>query len=281
MKYIPKKVDARVNLPTRHPLSDLVWMAGGLVVILVVVFFAGGLIVDRLAVHIPAEYDNKLGAQLPSELMAEFGPILENGPLVDRTQALFEELRAALPEDDPRSYTLTIIDTDDVNALALPGSQIVVFRGLLERAESENEVAMVLAHEFGHIYHRHHWRKLGRSALFAILATLVGSNTALQSEVTSLPLTTMMQSNSRSHESESDRFALDMVCRHYGHSAGASDFFSRNLAAEKGSTRVVSFLLTHPLSQKRIDDIKRRAAEKSCAEGTLTEWSLSSAATDL
>ncbi len=49
MKYIAKKVDASVNLPDSHPLADLAWMAGGLAVIMAVLFLSGGLIVDQLA----------------------------------------------------------------------------------------------------------------------------------------------------------------------------------------------------------------------------------------
>ena len=274
MKYIAKKVDASVNLPDSHPLADLAWMAGGLAVIMAVLFLSGGLIVDQLAKRIPQEYDNAIGDSLPPELFTEFGPEITEGPLVERTQSLFEQLRKTLPADDSRNYALTIIDTDEVNALALPGSHIVVFRGLLEKAQSQNEVAMVLAHEFGHVYHRHHWRKLGRSAVFAITAMLVGSQSAVRSQLAAIPLATMMQANSRSHESESDRFALDLVCRHYGHSGGTTDFFARNLSEEKRSTRLVSFLLTHPLSQKRVDDINARASANGCLPDQTTQWSL-------
>ena len=272
MKHVAKTVDASVNLPTVHPLVDLAWLVGGMLCIMLIIFVGGGVLVDQLAKHIPPEYDNKLGTFLPTELFTEFGTELTEGPLVDKTRALFEELVESLPEDDTRTYTLTIIDTEVVNALALPGSHLVLFRGLIEQAQTENEIAMVLAHEFGHVYHRHHWRKLGRSALFTITALMAGSQSAASGQLAGIPLTTLMQANSRSHETESDLFAIDLICRHYGHAGGATDFFIRNRAAESHSDRLASFLLTHPLSQQRIDDIDARARESGCPDGPVSNW---------
>ncbi len=272
MKYVAKQVDASVNLPDRHPLVDMTWLLSGVILIFVVLYFSGGVIIDQLARHIPPEYDNSISPGFTAQLLAQFGPEITEGEVFDDTQALFAQLRKLLPEDDTREYRLTLVDTDKVNALALPGGQIVVFRALLDKAESQNEVAMVLAHEFGHISHRHHWRRIGRAVLFGVTATFLGSQSTLQNQITNIPLATMMQANSRSHETESDSFAIDLVCRHYGHSGGATAFFARNLGEEDNTNDTISFLLTHPLSQERIDNIEARAEERNCSPGDTSQW---------
>ncbi|MFK8030397.1 MAG: M48 family metallopeptidase [Gammaproteobacteria bacterium] len=273
MKFIPKKVDADVNLPDSHPLHDMAWMTAGLAILLVVFYLLSGVIVDQLAKFIPPEFDNSVDINLDQELTELFGPAISNDPFVEDTRRIFQKLRERLPEDDTRSYTLTILDSDEVNAMALPGGRIVVLRGLLEQAESENEVAMVLAHEFGHTYNRHHWRKLGRTILFGVMAGILGnSQSTLNNQLANLSLATMTQTNSRSHEKESDRFALELLCRTYGHSGGATDFFERNMSKQGLGAKSIAFLLTHPLSQKRVDAIQAQAADSGCLVDETKPW---------
>ena len=53
------------------------------------------------------------------------------------------------------AYTFTILNTDKINALSLPGGYVYVTRGLLPLAENEAEVASVLTHEIAHVSARH------------------------------------------------------------------------------------------------------------------------------
>ncbi len=272
MKFEPKTVDESVNLPERHPLADMTWLLGGFVLVFAVIYFIGGVIIDQLAARIPPEYDNKFSPDYTEQLITMFGPEINSGELFDDTQALFSRLRQHLPEEDTREYQLTLIDTNQVNAMALPGGQIVIFKGLLDQAQSQNEVAMVLAHEFGHVNHRHHWRRIARVVLFGITASVLGSPSQLQSQLANIPLATMMQANSRSHENESDRFAINLVCKFYGHSGGAVDFFERNVGRQSRANEMISFLLTHPLSQERVVRVEQRALELQCSQGENTPW---------
>ena len=76
-------------------------------------------------------------------------------------------------------FRVWVADADEVNALALPGQRIVVFRGLLEAVASENELDMVLAHELGHFAGRDHLKGLGRGLVASFLAmTLFGSDSS-------------------------------------------------------------------------------------------------------
>ncbi|NNF15686.1 MAG: M48 family metallopeptidase [Gammaproteobacteria bacterium] len=273
MKYTRRTPDSTVNLPTRHPLVDLAWLSGGLAGLTIIVFLTAGLIVDALVKYIPSTADNGLANTISTQLEKSFGEAIKEGQLHDETQRLFDTLATYLPADDLRNHKLLVIDDDTVNAMAAPGGVIVVFRGLLEQANSENEVAFVLAHEYGHLYHKHHWQRLGRGLFFgAIMAVVFGQQDAFQSQLGMAPLTGLQQRHNRQDESQADQFALNVVCRHYGHASGATDFFARHANPNDEPGLLSAFMMTHPLSSDRIADLQRRAIDLDCGGGETTPW---------
>jgi Zn-dependent protease with chaperone function len=72
------------------------------------------------------------------------------------------------------SYKVSVHDQATVNAVALPGGNIIVFKGLLTELKSENEVAMILAHELGHYAHRDHLHGIGQGACPSVNHDRVG-----------------------------------------------------------------------------------------------------------
>ena len=155
--------------------------------------------------------------------------------------------------------------------MAVPGRLIVVYRGLLDEAESENEIAMVLAHEFGHLQHKHHWQRLGRGIIFAAFAGLLtGNQETLQAHLSTFTLTGLQRGHGREQESEADHFALQMICQLYGHSGGATDFFARHLDSKPENSRFNSFFNTHPHSAERVTRLRAWAVELDCAPGPPT-----------
>ena len=79
-----------------------------------------------------------------------------------------------LPPDSPisnRPFHVYVTEVDDINAIALPGSNIIVFSGLLQNIQSENELVMVLGHELGHYAHKDHLRGLGRGLGISLVIT--------------------------------------------------------------------------------------------------------------
>ncbi len=122
------------------------------------------------------------------------------------------------------NFTIYLSDSDDVNAIALPGGRIVVFKGLLDQVESENELAMVLAHELGHFAHRDHMRGLGRGLGLAVAtALLLGENNSASGLISKAVLTFQVK-YSQSQESAADQFGVDLLTARYGHAGGAPAF---------------------------------------------------------
>ena len=96
----------------------------------------------------------KLGRQEHPKLLAEYGGAYDQAALQRYVTRIGNRL-VTVSELPDLKFTFTVIDSDIVNAFALPGGYVYVTRGLLALAENEAEVAGVLAHEIGHVTARH------------------------------------------------------------------------------------------------------------------------------
>src|SRR5687768_17548064 len=109
---------------------------------------------------ITEEREQQIGDTMASEVNPHL-PIIEDPKL----SAYVAEVGAGLVEVSERpdlDYHFYIIDTDVVNAFALPGGHVYLTRGLIQRAQNGTEFAGVLAHEIGHVAARHGVQKLQR-----------------------------------------------------------------------------------------------------------------------
>jgi len=95
----------------------------------------------------------------------------------ERVRRVFDELRAGLtPEEtkilvDPR--VTTVVD-DQVNAFALPGGEVFVLTGLLDRVKDDDDLLRgVLAHELGHAVHRHGVRSIARNGVYGMVLSFI------------------------------------------------------------------------------------------------------------
>lgn len=153
---------------------------------------------------------------------------------------------------DPQA-TVQVIDWGMVNAFAAPGGRIGIFRGLIEEAESADEVAAVLAHEMGHVVHRHPTegvlRQLGISAT---LQLLVGGSGVGIEDAAGLGNTLLTLSYSRQAEAEADATALDILGSAGLDGSGLNRFFARLEREGKLGSGMPSLLLTHPPTAERL-----------------------------
>ncbi len=254
MGYTPKQLEGNVNVSETHPLVELSWLIGGLVVLVGLIFLFLGVSADWAISKTPISVENWIGQLALDEI-----PATESKPLEKRLQALL----ACLPKDSPLHqyhFHVFLDDSDTVNAVALPGGNIVVYKGLLDQVKSENELAMVLAHELGHFAHRDHLRSLGRGLGITLATTLIFGQDSAASNLAAKTLLTFQTNYSRQQESAADQFGVDLLARRYGHAGGATDFFAR-IEKEAGG-KLPYLLASHPHPQDRIDALNRRIEEK-------------------
>ncbi len=255
--YTPRVPGKNVNISKESPVREFFVLISGILAFIVGIYFVLGFAVDLTVPRISPETEQALA----SHLLKHFEKT-ENAQdkKTQALQALADNLRKKCA-NLPYRFHVRIADEDTVNAVALPGGHIVVFRGLLEKTASENELAFVLFHEMGHFAHRDHLRGLGRGLVFALISSfLLGPD----NEVSALLLQSLHVSEmkfSREQEIRSDEFALNMLHCVYGDVSGAAHFFSKLAEKETSSTIVGKYYLSHPESKERISHLETYCAQ--------------------
>lgn len=254
MKFTPRLLTDNVNVSKTHPLVELGWLVGGLVLAVGIVFSVLGLLADWVATRTPLHVEEWLGQQALQKIPATDSPLLNNS---------LAGLMRSLPADSSLhrySFQVLLTESDEVNAIALPGGNIIVFSGLLAQIESENELAMILAHEMGHFAHRDHLRGMGRGLGLVVAATLLFGEDSMASNLVVTTMMSFQASYSQEQEAAADRFGLELLDKRYGHVGGATDFF-RRLA--KGASGNIPYLLaSHPHPAARIAALEALTAER-------------------
>jgi Zn-dependent protease with chaperone function len=225
-----------------------------------------------LAALVPLEWEERLGAELVAELELFGGPCSE--PAADAAlEGLAGKLAAAA--ESPYRITVHVLDSEFVNALAAPGGHVVLFAGLIEEAESADEVAGVLAHEIGHVVNRHPIEGLVRNlGISLIVESLIGDSASLIELAADLGTLLIESSYSREDEAEADRAAVDILARADLRADGLARFFER-LAAKDGAPEqpgLADYFSTHPPSAQRKAAIAARAAAGGGAALGPAEW---------
>ncbi len=197
-------------------------------------------------------------------------------PTLDDPQlkAYLEQLTFRLAthsELSDRRLELIVINNPSMNAFAVPGGVVGAHTGLFMYAQSEHQLASVLAHELAHLSQRHFARRLANqkansvtsmAGLLAglILAATVGGDAGMAA-MTASQAAAMDQSLrfSRQNEQEADRIGMDTLHKSGMDPNGVALMFDRMLAATRYTGhQPPEFLLTHPLTESRIADARNR-----------------------
>ncbi len=170
-----------------------------------------------------------------------------------------------------REFTFFVVDDPSINAFAMPGGNIGVHTGLLLAAQSESELASVVAHEISHVTQDHiarmvaaqsqsYWPTMAALAL-ALLAARSNPNVASAAIASSQAYSIQSQLNySRDYEREADRLGYDMLTRAGFDPRGMSGFFNRLQRASRFyDSSAPAYLRTHPLTSDRISDMEARS----------------------
>ena len=217
------------------------------------VWFAGALVWA-----IPPSVEKQMGRAIVPVYEAQSKPSATQ----DELNRLLDRVEVSLPAEqrENRDYQVLYIPDVTVNAAAIPGDRILIYKGLLKEVESENELTMVLGHELGHFANRDHLRGLSRSVMVRLaLAAFLGDAGSVGAIATnSISVLTNAQF-SQKQEQQADELGLTLLNQTYDHVAGATDFFERLSKKERSS---LAFLASHPPSKKRIQAIERKIAEE-------------------
>ena len=155
---------------------------------------------------------------------------------------------------------LYVVTSDEINAFALSGGKIVVFSSLLEKIETEAQLAALIGHEVSHINNRHVLKNLARNFGGAIfVSVLFGDiNGATSVLMDNAHLFTQL-SFSRSLEKEADIFGLDIMKKNNVDLHGMPQLFE--ILKRETSFDVPTYLSNHPMLKDRIEYTTKMADE--------------------
>ena len=219
---------------------------------------------EYIAARVPIETERIIGERGLAWL--EQNKWLVPSAVREETQALirqdFDNLRQGLAQESHYRLEFRNAPTLGANALALPGGTIVLTDALVNLAESHEEITAVLAHEIGHIEHRHTLRlMLQDSAVVLVVATIAGDAATLG--VAGVPALLAQAKYSRLFESQADDFAFALLKQR-----GISpEYFAKIMLRmaqahqKNNANEPISFLSTHPFTQDRVE--RARAAAHS------------------
>jgi len=231
----------------------------------IIAFLLFKLLVNTIITFIPPSFEQKLGAAVV--------PVYEkqavDSPQQRTLNQLLDRLETNLPaKQQDNQYRVLYIPEDTVNAIAIPGNTVIIYKGLLGKVESENELMMVLGHELGHFANRDHLRGLGNILVLRVtLAYVLGDASVFKSIVASAVRAISKASYSQKQEKQADKFGLMLLDKTYGQVAGSTDFFQK-LAKE--SRRNFDFLASHPAPAKRVKEINKLIRENQYDTASLS-----------
>jgi predicted Zn-dependent protease len=204
-------------------------------------------------------------------ILATYGGVYNDPKLQAVLEQTVERLVAASEKPDLH-YRVTMLNSQSINAFALPTGQVYVTRGLIALANDESELASVLAHEMGHVI-AHHAEQRAEEARNAELANRAIADVVSDPEVGALALAKSklkLASFSRAQEFEADALGIGIAARAGYDPYGAVRFLSSmehnsELKAEQSGTAInpgaPDFLSSHPATPERITNALSNARQ--------------------
>lgn len=251
-----------------------------IVCLLLALFVGLGLLPQQAGALITLEEERKMGRQALNEVLAAI-PLVEDPDIVGYVRGLGRKLEAYVP-DKPFPFMFYVANVGEMNAFAIPGGYIFMFRGMITTLESEGELVGVMAHEMGHIWRRHLARRLEKSAptnaatlagmLAGMLLGAVAGAPQLGQALTIGSMAGNIQqqlSFSREDETEAD-WAAFKVMTAAGYPAGELEkSFQRiwRLESTLGG-EVPTYLRTHPTGPERMETVANMVRQYGPQKGS-------------
>ena len=214
-----------------HTGRIVAWSLAAIVSIFLVVVYGMPLVANRLTPLIPLSFDRHLGAMADNQVRGIFGGrTCTNAEGRAAFSKLVETVRQASHLDVP--LQTEVLASSVPNAFALPGGKIYLLNGLLQKAQSADELAGVVAHEMGHISHRDHTRMMIQRGGVSFLVGLLWGDITGSAAVIFVTPTLFEVSYSREAEQNADDFAIGAM-----HALGRSPAPMGELLGRRGEKR--------------------------------------------
>ncbi|MDR2080867.1 MAG: M48 family metallopeptidase [Campylobacteraceae bacterium] len=248
MHYENPQVPHEVNVSRESELGSFFKLIATFGAILTAAFVVIYLAVKFFAPFIPYSVETALTENFSSVLQEELNSMERKA--VYELRQLASNLAKSMNAPPDMPLHVNIIKSGEQNAFASLGGYVFVTSGLLNAVESENGLAMVLAHEIAHVKNRDPIISAAGSATFSFMTAVVFGSDMSFFENTVIAAT--HSSFSKSQEAKADKDALLALKNYYGHTFGAEEFFVKSIKNDKFALK---FLSSHPQIKERIEAI--------------------------
>lgn len=154
---------------------------------------------------------------------------------------------------DPNKVKIHIVQSEEVNAFALPDHHLVIFTGLLTMADNEAEICGVIGHELSHMENNHVMKKLIREiGLTTVIASATGNNSNLIQEAVRKLTSTAYD---REMETQADRQAVQYMKNANLNPNSYAKMLYKLAETEPQMNQIFTILNTHPNTYKRMETV--------------------------
>lgn len=206
---------------------------------------------EKSAALIPEEYDNQLGnsAWIGNQYFLS----------IDSSKTkLLNSFANQLKLKNTKKLKFTVVNSDEVNAFALPDGNIVVFTGILKGMKNYDELVGLLGHEASHVNSRHSMKMLCRSLSgYLFVSLILGDANGVMAVIGDNVNSLQSLSFSREFEQEADADGFAILVANKVNPKGMSNLFKR-LKTHNSTIAIPEFLSSHPVTENRIRFMDKR-----------------------
>ncbi|RZM76413.1 M48 family metalloprotease [Pseudoalteromonas rubra] len=219
---------------------------------------------------LPIDKEKAIGEIMMMQIRS--GSKLVQDPVLDEYLSTLGNKLVANANDVRFPFSFFWIDNKDINAFAFYGGHVGVHTGLMAQADNESQFASVLGHEIAHVTQRHLARRIQQARdnsaltiagmITGILATVIAPDAGMAILSASSTQSALSQlTHSRKAEQEADRFGMQTLYNAGFDPHASSEFLSKLAAQVRFKNKAPVFLMSHPLPDSRVSDVRLRAQQ--------------------
>lgn len=256
MKFENPDIEEGINVSQEHPLKEFLQLSLGVIALVAIVIIILHFTAGYFATKIPFQFEQSLVKHV--DLLK-----VEESPQQIALQQLANEISADMDLPKDMKITVHYSDDDTVNAFATLGGHVFFFKGLIDKLNSEDALAMVMAHEIAHVKHRHPIVAMGKGLTLVVLASFLtgASGSSAGEALIGQSLNVGLLKFSRDQETESDISAATAIQKRYGHIIGAKELFSVFSSLGSSQIKIPEVLSSHPHTEDRWELLKEMSSK--------------------
>jgi beta-barrel assembly-enhancing protease len=201
---------------------------------------------EKATLLVPRDTEIQLGASIAENFK-------QTEEVNEESSKLVNQLLDSLHVNEAYPIQITVINSETVNAFALPGGQIFVYSGIIDKMKNYNELVALLSHEITHVTHQHSLKSLGRSAATSIfISGLFGDISGISAGIIDQANQLKQLRYSRELETEADQHGVDFMVKYKVSPEGMVELMKILDAEGEKQDGFMKYLSTHPETKERI-----------------------------